>query len=441
MATDVLLPPPSEDIKTVKIVKLMVKVGDMVQAGTPLMEIESGKAAMEVPSPAEGKVSEVLVAVDQEVPVGAKIAVIGNGEAAAAAPASQPKPTADAQTVEKSVSQTDEPPANKPTPKPAASAPSTPAKTPAKPSAPAQPKGEGEEVHAGPATRRIAREWGVDLGNVPGSGVKGRVTQDDVKTFVRTAASGGGAATAPVGGVISPKLPDFEKWGSVDYKSLDGIRVETAKHMSLCWQTIPHVTQHDNADVTDIEAFRKQQADRGGKLTVTAFVLKAASIVLRQFPQFNSSLDWDNKRLVLKQYCHIGIAVDTPNGLVVPVLRDVDKKSVYDIGKEMTEVAEKARDRKLGLKDMQGGTFTISNLGGIGGTSFTPIVNWPEVAILGLSRSKMQPVWKDGQFVPRLQMPMSLSYDHRVIDGADAARFVRRFAELLENPMVMLLHA
>ncbi|MBX9681926.1 MAG: 2-oxo acid dehydrogenase subunit E2 [Gemmataceae bacterium] len=439
MATDVLLPPPSEDIKTVKIVKLMVKVGDTVQTGTPLMEIESGKAAMEVPSPADGKVSEVLVAVDQEVPVGAKIAVIANGEASnAAPPPSQPKPAVDTQTVEKSVSQTDEPPANTPMPKPAAPAPAAapPKQTPAA----AQPKGNDEVVHAGPATRRLAREWGVELGNVAGSGVKGRVTQDDVKTFVRTAASGGGAAAA-AGGVIAPKLPDFEKWGAIDYKSLDGIRVETAKHMSLCWQTIPHVTQHDNADVTDIEAFRKQQADKGGKLTVTAFVLKAASIVLRQFPQFNSSLDWDNKRLVLKQYCHIGIAVDTPNGLVVPVLRDVDKKSVYDIGKEMTEAAEKARDRKLGLKDMQGGTFTISNLGGIGGTSFTPIVNWPEVAILGLSRSKMQPVWKDGQFVPRLQMPMSLSYDHRVIDGADAARFVRRLAELLENPMVMLLHA
>ncbi|MFO0865478.1 MAG: 2-oxo acid dehydrogenase subunit E2 [Gemmataceae bacterium] len=444
MATDVLLPPPSEDIKTVKIVKVMVKVGDTVQAGTPLMEIESGKAAMEVPSPADGKVSEVLVAVDQEVPVGAKIAVIGNGEASGtpAAPPSQPKPaSADSQTIDNTIKQSDDPPPAKPSPKPAPAAPA--ASAPPKPAAaPSPPKGEGEEVHAGPATRRLAREWGVDLGNVSGTGVKGRVTQDDVKGFVRSVASGGGAApAAAAGGVIAPKLPDFEKWGAIDYKSLDGIRVETAKHMSLCWQTIPHVTQHDNADVTDIEAFRKQQADKGGKLTVTAFVLKAASIVLRQFPQFNSSLDWDNKRLVLKQYCHIGIAVDTPNGLVVPVLRDVDKKSVYDIGKEMTEVAEKARDRKLGLKDMQGGTFTISNLGGIGGTSFTPIVNWPEVAILGLSRSKMQPVWKDGQFVPRLQMPMSLSYDHRVIDGADAARFVRRLAELLENPMVMLLHA
>jgi pyruvate dehydrogenase E2 component (dihydrolipoamide acetyltransferase) len=451
MATDVLLPPPSEDIKTVKIVKVMVKVGDTVQAGTPLMEIESGKAAMEVPSPAEGKVSEVLVAVDQEVPVGAKIAVIGNGEASAAppaapapaAPASQPKISHDTQTLENVVSQWDEPPKDKPAPKSSAAPSAPPAARPAAApaAAPAKPKGEGEEVHAGPATRRLAREWGVDLGNVAGTGVKGRVTQDDVKNFVRTVASGGGAAPAAAPGVAAPKLPDFEKWGAIDYKSLDGIRVETAKHMALCWSTIPHVTQHDNADVTDIEAFRKQQADKGGKLTVTAFVLKAASIVLRQFPQFNSSLDWDNKRLILKQYCHIGIAVDTPNGLVVPVLRDVDKKSVYDIGKEMTEVAEKARDRKLGLKDMQGGTFTISNLGGIGGTSFTPIVNWPEVAILGLSRSKMQPVWKDGQFVPRLQMPMSLSYDHRVIDGADAARFVRRLAELLENPMVMLLHA
>jgi pyruvate dehydrogenase E2 component (dihydrolipoamide acetyltransferase) len=238
-----------------------------------------------------------------------------------------------------------------------------------------------------------------------------------------------------------PPLPDFSKWGPVEVKPFESIRRRTAEHMSLSWGLIPHVTQHDQADVTDIEAFRKQQEGKGPKLTVTAFVLKACAILLKQFPQFNSSLDERGGQLVFKQYYHLGVAVDTERGLVVPALRDVDKKSVHDIGKEMTELAEKARQRKLSIEDMQGASFTISNLGGIGGTGFTPIVNWPQVAILGLSRSRMAPVWKDGQFIPRLTLPLSLSYDHRVIDGADAARFTRRLAELLENPLVMLLHA
>ena len=239
----------------------------------------------------------------------------------------------------------------------------------------------------------------------------------------------------------TPPLPDFSKWGPVETKPVEGIRKRTAEHMALCWSVIPHVTQSDLADITDIEAFRKQQEGKGPKLTVTAFVLKAISILLKQFPNFNSSLEWETRQLILKQYYHIGVAVDTDRGLVVPVLRDVDKKSVHEIGKEMTETAERARQNKLTADDMKGGSFTISNLGGIGGTAFTPIVNWPEVAILGLSRARMQPVWRDGEFKPRLLMPISLSYDHRVIDGADAARFARRLADLLENPMVMLLHA
>jgi pyruvate dehydrogenase E2 component (dihydrolipoamide acetyltransferase) len=290
-------------------------------------------------------------------------------------------------------------------------------------------------VPAGPATRKLARDWGVDLAQVPGSGPKGRVTQDDIKGFVKALTAGGGSrATAP-------PLPDFSQWGAVEYKPFDSIRRKTAEQVALAWTTIPHVTQHDSADVTDIDAFRKQQEGKGPKLTVTAFVLKSCAIVLRQFPQFNSSLDLAKGQLVFKKYCHIGVAVDTERGLLVPVLRDVDKKGVEDLAKEMAELAERARQKKLSADDMRGGCFTISNLGGIGGTGFTPIVNYPEVAILGLSRARQEPRLRDGQFVPRLVLPLSLSYDHRVIDGAGAARFTRRLAEMLENPLVMLLYA
>jgi pyruvate dehydrogenase E2 component (dihydrolipoamide acetyltransferase) len=299
------------------------------------------------------------------------------------------------------------------------------------------PVDDNRVVHAGPATRRLAREFSVDLAEVPGTGPAGRVSQDDVKNYLRGLASGGGTA-----GVKVPPLPNFEQWGSITVKPIDFIRKKTAEHMSLCWSVIPHVTQHDVADVTDIEAFRKQQAAKNGsKLTVTAFVLKACAIMLKQMPQFNASLDTEKGQLIFKNYYHLGVAVDTDRGLVVPKLRDVDKKSVHDISQALIEMAERARQRKLAAEDMQGGTFTISNLGGLGGTAFTPIVNWPEVAILGLSRSRAQPVWQDGQWLPRTQLPLSLSYDHRVIDGADAARFCRRLAELLENPLVMLLHA
>jgi pyruvate dehydrogenase E2 component (dihydrolipoamide acetyltransferase) len=278
---------------------------------------------------------------------------------------------------------------------------------------------------------------GIDLAQVTASGKNGRVTEDDVKTYVKALASG---AQAP-GRTAAPSLPDFSKWGTVERQPLEGIRKKTAEQMSLAWSLIPHVTQHDLADITELEAFRKQQDTKTTRLTVTAFALKAAAVALQQFPQFNSSLDIAAGQLIQKRYYHIGVAVDTDRGLLVPVFRDVDKKSVHDLAQELSVVAEKARQRKVGLEDLRGGCFTITNLGGIGGTSFTPIVNWPEVAILGISRGKLQPVYRDGQLAPRLMLPLSLSYDHRVIDGADAARFTRRIAEMLENPLLMLLHA
>src|SRR5262249_55705638 len=275
-------------------------------------------------------------------------------------------------------------------------------------------------------TRRLARELGVDLARVHGSGPNGRVTQEDVKAFVKQLAASPAPTTYTVGAPVqAPPLPDFGKWGAVERKPLDAVRRKTAERMALSWSLIPHVTQHDLADITDLEAFRKQQDGKGPKLTVTAFALKSAAIALKQFPQFNATLDLGNNQLILKQYYHLGLAVDTDRGLLVPVLRDVDKKSVYELAKEMAEVADRARQKKLSADEMRGGTFTITNLGGIGCIAFTPIINYPEVAILGLSRSRLQPVVKgDGQVTPRLLLPLSLSYDHRVIDGADAARFV-----------------
>jgi len=295
-------------------------------------------------------------------------------------------------------------------------------------------------VPAGPATRRLARELGVDLRQVTGSGPNGRLSEEDVREHVRQLASGAMGVTAS-GPMQAPTLPDFERWGPVEKKPFEAVRRRTAEHMSLAWNLIPHVTQHDLADVTDLDAFRRQQDGKGPKLTVTAFALKAAAIALREFPPFNSSLDLASGQLILKSYYHLGVAVDTERGLLVPVVRDVDRKSVTTLAQELADIAVKARDKKLTPDEMRGGTFTITNLGGIGGTGFTPIVNWPEVAILGMARSRLTPVVRDGKIEPRLMLPLCLSYDHRVIDGADAARFTRRLAELLEKPLVMLLHA
>lgn len=425
MASEVKLPALGENVAGGDVVEVMVKAGDEVSQGQPLIEVEAEKSAVPVPSPIAGRIAQVLVKKGDKVKTGQVLVTIESKNGVpSAAPAAPSAPSTPAPAPKPAATET----------KPAPAQPAAPAPKPAPAPVVADPD---RVVHAGPDTRRYARDLGVDLGQVAGSGVKGRVTKDDVKDYIRTLAAGGGRS----GGVAIPEMPNFEAWGPVEVKPFESIRKRTAEHMSLCWSVIPHVTQHDYADVTDIENFRKQQSEKGPKLTVTAFVLKAIAIMLKQYPQFNSSLDTAKGQIIQKNYIHLGIAVDTEKGLVVPVLKDVDKKSVHDVGKEMTEVAEKARQRKLTADDMQGGTFTISNLGGLGGTSFTPIVNWPQVAILGLSRSRMQPTWKDGQFVPRLHLPLSLSYDHRVIDGADAARFCRKLAELLENPLVMLLHA
>jgi pyruvate dehydrogenase E2 component (dihydrolipoamide acetyltransferase) len=292
-------------------------------------------------------------------------------------------------------------------------------------------------VPAAPSVRRYARELGVDIGQVPGSGPGGRIGQHDVKERVKTLLAGGGAGPA-----FNTPLPDFARWGDIDIKPMSNIRRKTAEHLSEAWQA-PHVTQHDKADMTALEEFRKAYGGRvekaGAKLTVTVVLVKLIAAALDRFPQFASSIDLANGTLVFKKYRHIGVAVDTPNGLLVPVLRDVDQKSITQIALELAAMSAKAQDKKLSLEEMAGGVFTISNLGGIGGTSFTPIVNRPEVAILGVSRGAVEPVWRGGQFVPCQMLPLSLSYDHRVIDGADAARFLRFVAEGIEQPLTMQL--
>jgi pyruvate dehydrogenase E2 component (dihydrolipoamide acetyltransferase) len=432
MASDIKLPELGENVEEGEVVDVKVAVGAEVREGQALLEVEAEKSTVEVPSPSAGRISKVLVKKGDKVKTGqALFQLESNG--AVAPDETRPVPA-------KATAQ--EPAATQP----AVAAPPqhAPAAAPvAKRAADNIVTSPEKVVPAGPATRRLARELGIDLARVHGSGPSGRVTQEDVKNFVRDLA--GGATTRAADGAAQvkvPPLPDFGKWGPIERKPMDAVRRKTAEQMALAWSVVPHVTQHDLADITDLEAFRKQQDGRGPKLTVTAFALKSSAIALKQFPQFNSTLDLGNNQLILKQYYHIGIAVDTERGLLVPVLRDVDKKSVHDLAKEMAEVADKARQKKISGDDLRGGTFTITNLGGIGGTAFTPIVNYPEVAILGLSRSRLQPVVRDnGEITPRLMLPLSLSYDHRVIDGADAARFVRRIVEMLENPLVMLLHA
>jgi pyruvate dehydrogenase E2 component (dihydrolipoamide acetyltransferase) len=294
--------------------------------------------------------------------------------------------------------------------------------------------------------RRLARELGVDIRQVAPSGVGGRITAEDVQAFVRqtmAGLSGGAPASAPAGPAAAQPLPDFSKWGEVERKPLSNIRRKTAEHLSNAWTSIPHVTQHDKADITGFEDLRKQYGPRveraGGKLTVTAVALKIAAAALKKFPQFASSIDPARGQLVYKKYVHIGMAVDTDRGLLVPVIRDVDTKGITELSAELAKVSEKARAGKLSLDEMSGGVFTITNLGGIGGTAFTPIVNWPEVAILGMSRGGQEPVFDGQQFRPRLMLPLSLSYDHRVIDGADAARFLRWIAEAFEQPFLISL--
>jgi pyruvate dehydrogenase E2 component (dihydrolipoamide acetyltransferase) len=446
MATEIKLPELGENLPGGDVLDVKVAPGDNISPGQTLLEVEAEKSTVEVPSPLGGRVQQLLVKKGDAITVGQVLAVVEEtGSAAEAAKTPQAKSTNGERAVEaplrvkEQLTPTGDGQEEKPKAGPATrERPTTPPPQAAPPSLPEKAGPEKRVVAAGPATRRLARELGVDLAQVHGTAPGGRVIQEDVKAFVRGLASAGPGRAA---GRQEQALPDFARWGEIERQPLDGIRRKTAEQMSLAWSVIPHVTQHDLADVTELEAFRKEQEGRGPKLTITAFALKAAAIALRQFAHFNASLDLQNNQLIVKRYIHIGVAVDTERGLLVPVLRDVDRKSVQQLAEELAAVAERARQKKLQPDEMRGGTFTITNLGGIGGTGFTPIINYPEIAILGLSRSRLQPTIRDGQVTPRLMLPLSLSYDHRVIDGAAAARFTRRVAEMLEKPLTMLLHA
>jgi pyruvate dehydrogenase E2 component (dihydrolipoamide acetyltransferase) len=450
MATEFKLPELGEGVTSGTVATLLASVGDTVAADTSIIEIETDKAVAEIPIPFGGKITEIRVKVGDAVSVGQVILVAdesaGGGESA--------KPAAKAEKKEAPAKKE----APKPEPAPAAKAAPAPAK-PAPKAAPSAKPAVGGRVLASPSVRKLARNLGVQLTDVPTSDPSGRVTAQDVEAYAsssgatppasESASAAPAATTAPVpvtsaAPAVAGAMED-DRWGKIVRDGMSGVRKKTAAHMTHCWTTIPHVTHFEKADITALEQVRKQYAPaikaEGGSLTVTIFLMKVITEALRRFPKFNASIDLENEQVILKQYYNIGVAVDTPAGLLVPAIRDVDKKSLQELALELPGIAKKARDRKLTLEDMSGTTFTISNLGGLGGTGFTPIINSPEVAILGVSRSAVEGVFQNGQLVPRTMLPLSLSYDHRLIDGADAARFMRWVAEALENPWKLILES
>ncbi len=448
------LPELGENISQGDLVRLMIAPGTKVSEGQPIMELETDKAVVEVPSSVSGVVKEIKVKEGDKVKVGQVIFTLEGGAAASTAP-SRPR-TSPVEHVSgqhgarlafqaaiRAEGKTEEQALPPDQPQPGVPVFSMPAQL---------GKVAGTEhrqpVPAAPHVRRLAREVGVDIYEVKGTGPGGRVSEEDVKAYAKAllfAATSAAQAAPRVGHLAPPQLPDFAKWGKIERVSMRGVRRKTAEHLVEAWNTIPHVTQHDRADITELEQLRARFAPKaeeaGGKMTITAIALKVCAAALKVFPQFNASIDVEKEEIVYKQYINIGVAADTDRGLLVPVIRDVDKKNIVELAVEMSQLSKKAREKKLTPADMEGGTFTITNLGGIGGIGFTPIVNHPEVAILGLSRSRMEPEWigskENGKFEPRLILPLSLSYDHRLIDGADAARFLRWVAEAFEQPFLL----
>jgi pyruvate dehydrogenase E2 component (dihydrolipoamide acetyltransferase) len=436
VTTREVLVPDIGDFTDVPVIEVLVEVGATVAPEDPLIVLESDKATMEVPSPAAGTVESIASKVGDEVSEGDLILTLTVSDTAEA-PAKSPDSGG---TAPEAPDETDEPAGEAP------EAPGDEAEAPEEaPAAPAEPSGgDAGSVYAGPGARRLARELEVDIAAVEGTGRKGRITKEDVQA----AAEGGRPQAAPAGAAVGapaglPPWPevDFAAYGPIETVELSRIKRIAGPALTRNWVMIPHVTQHDEADITELEAFRKEinaaHADDGVKLTMVSLLIKACASALRAFPEFNSSLAGD--QLVLKRYTNIGFAVDTPGGLLVPVIRDVDRKGLLEIAGELVTLSTAARDGSITAEQMKGGTFTITSLGGIGGTSFTPIINAPEVAILGVSRSAMKPVWVDGEFQPRLMLPLSLSYDHRVIDGAAAARFTTHLGTLLSDARRMLL--
>jgi pyruvate dehydrogenase E2 component (dihydrolipoamide acetyltransferase) len=476
--TDFVVPELGENVKAGDVVRVLVKPGNVIKKDQPVIELETDKATIEVPSAVAGKVTEVAVKQGDKVNVGQLILRVEAGAADQGTAPARPEPTGGIAEPGGGAA------GARPKPQPPGAAeegglsqrattsePRQPAepREPEEPEEPKEPRVSAKEprrnvvdisrgarqpaaaqvieapvdtrpVPAAPSVRRLARELGVEIRQVQGSGPGGRISEDDVKAFVRTRPSRGGQVVA---------LPDLGRWGEVERKPMSNVRRVTAERLAAAWAA-PHVTQHDKADITTLEENRKKYSSRaeaaGGKLTITAILVRVIAEAMKRFPQFNASIDVESQEIVYRKYVNVGVAVDTERGLLVPVIRDADRKTIIELSVEVAAAAKKARDRKLGPDDMAGGGMSITNLGGIGGTSFTPIVNAPEVAILGVSRGEMQPVWRptdhdnaDGSFEPRLMLPLSLSYDHRVIDGADAARFLRWVCEALEQPLVLVL--
>lgn len=425
MATEFKLPEVGEGITKGLVVSVLVKVGDTISKDQPVIEFETDKAVVEVPSAVAGVVQDIKVKANQEASVGDVILVVADGLAQAEKTESKPETKPEAKAEPKPEAAKPKPENPKPTPAAQVAAVST----------------ERKLIPAAPSVRRLAREMGVSIQQIAGSGILGRISADDVMRF----ASGVLPATSAVPQVLQQPLPDFSKWGETERVPMNGIRKATVRAMTNAWASVPMVTQFDKADITQFEAMRKKSQPRaeaaGAKITPTAMLLKIVAAALKRFPDFNSSIDTVSSEIVRKKYINIGVAVDTENGLLVPVIKNADQKSVIELAKELGDLAAKARARKLSPDDMSGGNFSISNLGGIGGTGFTPIVNPPDVGILGVSRGSLEPVWnKDmGTFEPRMMMPLSVSYDHRLIDGAGAARFLRWICEAIEEPFLMML--
>ena len=431
MSTEFILPDLGENIDKGDVVGVFISAGDTIAKDQSILEIETDKAVIEVPSSVNGVVAEVLIKAGDSISPGQAIFSYEASDAPAPKSApSQPESTPKTEPVESTPAPSITPPAQ---------------------SVPPKAKASHSKVAAAPSVRRIAREIGVDIAEIAGSGPAGRVTMQDVKDFSRQKHAEAAqlkaeaeSSVAADAGFVERPLPDFSKWGEIDRQAMSNVRRVTAEHLSYAWHA-PHVTQFDKADITNLEQMRKRYAPKaeaaGGKLTITAILLKFVASALKVFPQFNASIDMGNQEIVFKKYYNIGIAVDTPRGLLVPVINNVDQKSIVELSVALTEMSKRARNRKTTMDELQGGTFSITNLGGIGGTAFTPIINAPEVAILGVSRGRMEPVFnkESGHFEPKLLLPLSLSYDHRIIDGADAAKFVRWLVEALENPFLSVL--
>lgn len=430
--------PDIGDFDSVEVIEVLVAEGDEVALDDSLITLESDKATMEIPSPFAGKITKISVSVGDKVSEGDYILDIEATEGAAEAPA-EPAKAESAAAPEQAPAQA------KPEPTPAPQVVKQPAHNVPAAAKPVNPQAMGAAFHASPSVRAFARKLGVDLTSVSGTGPKGRIQQNDVEAAIKAVMSGQAAAPGQTAGSGIPPIPgiDFSQFGETTTEELGRIKKISGKFLHASWLNVPHVTQFDECDITEMDQFRKDQkaaAEKQGiKLTPLVFVMKAVVKALQDFPSFNASLSEDAQSIIYKHYYNIGIAVDTPNGLVVPVVKDVDKKGIYELSQDLMEISAKARDGKLGPKDMQGGCFTISSLGGIGGTQFTPIVNAPEVAIMGLSKAKMQPVWNGSDFEPRLIMPFSVSYDHRAVDGAEGVRFTTTVAKYLSDLRQLIL--